>query len=155
MASHKLMLKKISRTITSGQAVLHVSSAQEDISEKISPNNQYLKIQDLSELETRGIKGKSFTYIVADLDCPALDDFDYFLNQASKLIIKPGLLIVVASDLLSDKIALFFGNPIVKFKRPYRAVTPGYLRETLMAHGAKVKNRFWRYDEKLLIMADL
>lgn len=156
---HRFLLKKLKREIASGQSVLHISSKHEDIDSLISLNNTYTKIQSLKDLEKYGLgnKTKLFTYVIADMDMPELDDFEGFLNRVAPLIIRPGLLIIVASNLctFANQVAICFGNALENYQRPSRAITPGYLRNTLLEKGFKVKNRFWQYDDKLLIMADI
>ena len=64
---------------------------------------------------------------------------------------------VIASNLCSFKnqLAVCFGNELEDFDRPNRAVPPGFLRGKLLRKGFFVKNRFWQYNQKLLIMADI
>ncbi len=156
---HKFLLKKIKREIASGQSILHISNSQEQITELLKDNNQYCKVSRLEDLQALGINAtkKSFTYVIADLDMPCLDNFEEFLKQIAPTIIRPGLLIIVASNLatFSNQIGIWFGNDLENFSRPNRAVTPGFLRTKLLEHGYFVKNRFWQYDQKLLIMADI
>ena len=156
---HKFLLKKLKREIASGQAILHISNKQEQVTDLLSANNIYTQITELSELNKLGIikTQKAFTYVIADLDMPDLDDFDSFLNRIAPMIIRPGLLIIIASNLATfrNQLAIWFGNNLEDFKRPNRAVTPGFLRTRLLEKGYFVKNRFWQYDEKLLIMADI
>ncbi len=156
---HKFLLKKLKREIASGQAVLHISNKQQQVTDLLSANNIYTQVQDLAQLENLGISKvqKAFTYVIADLDMPCLDDFDSFLNQIAPQIIRPGLLIIIASNLatFSNQLGIWFGNDLENFKRPNRAVTPGFLRTRLLEKGYFVKNRFWQYNEKLLIMADI
>lgn len=156
---HKFLLKKIKREVASGQAILHISNKQQQITDLLSANNIYTQISDLNELKDLGIKPgqKAFTYVIADLDMPCLDDFNKFLNRVSTTIIRPGLLIIIASNLATfhNQLAIWFGNDLDNFSRPNRAVTPGFLRTRLLEKGYFVKNRFWQYDHKLLIMADI
>lgn len=156
---HKFLLKKLKREIASGQAVLHISNKQQQVTDLLSVNNIYTRITELNDLSNLGISKaqKAFTYVIADLDMPCLDDFDSFLNQIAPLIIRPGLLIIIASNLATFKnqLAIWFGNDLENFRRPNRAVTAGFLRTRLLEKGYFVKNRFWQYDEKLLIMADI
>ena len=156
---HKFLLKKIKREVATGQAVLHISNKQQAITDLLNKNNNYTQVSDLKQLEDLGIgkTQKSFTYVIADLDMPCLDDFNEFLNRVAPLIIRPGLLIIIASNLATfhNQLAIWFGNDLDNFSRPNRAVTPGFLRTRLLERGYFVKNRFWQYDEKLLIMADI
>lgn len=154
---HKLLLKKIYKEIQTGQSILHITSSQNDLENLLKPNNQYLKINNLAILEDLNINvnNKNFTYVIADMDEPLLDDFEIFLNQIAPCIIRPGLLILIASSLMSEWFSLFTSNPIIKYPRPYRAVTPGFLRNSLIEQGFKIKNRFWQFDNKLLVMADI
>ena len=151
---HQFLLKKIAREISSGKPVLHVSKKQEQVEDLLSENNHYLRVDNLKD---HNLKPKSFSYVIADLDNAELDDFDTFLDQAAKLIVRPGLLMVIASNLCSFKnqIAVCFGNELDNFDRPNRAVPPGFLRNKLLRKGFFVKNRFWQYNQKLLIMADI
>lgn len=155
---HKLLLKKIRLEITSGQTVLHVSSKQDQITEMLVGGNLLTKISSLDEIATKQIQTKkAFSYVIADMDSPALDDFEKFLDLAASMIIRPGLLIITASNLCAfkNKINFCFDNAPENFTRPIRAVPSGYLRNRLIEKGFFVKNRYWAYDDKLLIMADI
>lgn len=155
---HKFLLKKIKREIISGQSVLHLSSKQEQICDLLDAQNHYTKVRSLGDLPALGITNpaKSFGYVIADLDNPELDDFDQFLDKVAPMIVRPGMLIVIASNLCSFKnqLGIWFGNELENFERPNRAVPPGFLRNKLLRKGFFVKNRFWQYDNKLLIMAE-
>lgn len=155
----KLLLKKIRLEVTKGQAILHVSKKHNQITEMLEANNLITKVESLTEFfdQNPEIRKKAFTYVIADMDNESLDDFDKFLDKAAPLIIRPGLLIIVATNMtrLSDKIRLFFGKSPKKFTRPLRSVPEGYLRDKLLEKGFFVKNRYWHYGDKLLIMADI
>lgn len=155
---HKFLLKKLMREIGSGQSILHLSNKQKQIEKLLSENNQYFRLESLDDLPGLGFdrKTKLFAYVIADMDMTDLDDFELFLDRVAPLVIRPGLLCIVASNLstFKNKIAVFFGNELENFNRPLRAVTYGYLRNKLLEKSFKVKNRFWQYNEKLLIMAD-
>jgi hypothetical protein len=153
---HKFLLKKIKKEVGTGQSVLHFSDKQDPIDESLKANNSILKVSSLEHLNLNELK-KSFAYVIADMDMPDLDDFNKFLDRISPLIVRPGLLIITASNLctFSNKIAVLFGCEAPDLKRPSRAVTPAYLRNALLKKGFSVKNRFWQYDNKLLIMADI
>jgi len=156
---HKYLLKKLRRQINQGQAVLHISNKQKPITELVQGNNQYLRINQLEDLKNYQIAldKPAFTYIIADMDMPELDDFKNFLVRVKPLIISSGMLMVIASNLSTfhNKIAMWFDNELENYNRPSRAVTPAFLRNKLLAHGFKIKNRFWQYDSKLLIMAGI
>ena len=153
---HKFLLKKIKKEIGTGQSILHLSAKQDQIDEVLLPANNLLKASSLDDLNLNSLK-KSFGYVVADMDLTELDDFNKFLDKIAPIIVRPGLLIIVATNLctLSNKIAFLFESEAPDLKRPSRAVTAGYLRNTLLKKGFSVKNRFWQYDSKLLIMADI
>lgn len=152
---HKFLIKKITREIASGKSILHLSKKQQQL-DVLGEKNQYLRIAGLEDLELKNPR-KAFSYLIADLDNSELDDFDQFLDRAASMIVRPGLLIIIASNLASFKnqIAIWFGNELESFDRPNRAVPPGFLRNKLLRKGFFVKNRFWQYDDKLLIMADI
>jgi hypothetical protein len=155
---HKFLLKKLSREIATGQSVLHLSSKQMQIEERIAAVNQYFRLESLDDLPSLGFSNnrKIFAYVVADMDMSDLDDFDNFLDRVAPLIVRPGLLCIVATNLstFKNQVALLFGNELENYQRPSRAVTYGYLRKHLLEKGYKVKNRYWQYDNKLLIMAE-
>ncbi len=155
----RLCLKKIKKEIGSGQAILHLSLKQKQISTLLESENNYTKASSLEELSRLGLSKthKAFTYVIADMDLPELDKFDSFLDKVAPMIIRPGLLIIIASNLCTfrNQISIWFGNELENFTRPVRAVPGGYLRNHLLEKGYFVKNRFWQFDEKLLIMADI
>lgn len=153
---HPFLIKKIKKEILPGQNILHISDKHGQIDEYFGRENHLVKIRSLNELEHQN-NHKSFNYVIADMDMSDLDDFNKFLDRIAPIIIRPGLLIIIASNLCTwqNKISFWFGSEPEDFTRPARAVPPAYLRNHLLAKGYKVKNRFWQYDKKLLIMADI
>lgn len=155
---HKFLLKKIKKEINKGQAVLHISKSQEQITDLLQEDNHYTKVSSLAALENKVEKtAKAFTYVIVDTDVADADNFNTFLDRVAPMIIRPGLLILVASNLCTfrNTISLIMGNELEDFERPNRAVPPAFLRNKLLEQGFFVKNRFWEYDKKLLIMADI
>ena len=155
---HKFLLKKIKREVATGQSVLHLSNKQKQIEDLLSKENHFFKLDSLDQLPSLGFNKniKLFAYVIADLDMSDMDDFEVFLDRVAPLIVRPGLLCIIATNLSTfhNQLALLFGNELENYKRPSRAVTYGYLRNRLLEKGFKVKNRYWQYDEKLLIMAE-
>lgn len=151
---HKLMLKKIKIEVRTGQAVLQISDKHNQVTELIKTHNSLQKVNSFADVNKQK---KSYTYVIADLDNPSLDDLDKFLDEVASMIIRPGLLIIIATNLCDMKgsLQLLFGHAPEHFSRPCRAVPPGYLRNKLLEKGYFVKNRYWQYDKKLLIMADI
>ena len=49
---------------------------------------------------------------------------------------------------------MLMGNGPEHLDRPYRAVAPNDLKAKLLEKGYFLKNRFWQYDDKLLIMVE-
>lgn len=164
----RLMLKKIRKEVQTGQTVLHLSNKQEAITEMLSENNLVTKIPELSledlQRKTSKLKDlgltkteKAFTYVVADLDLEASDNLKEFLLSLAPLVIRPGLIILVAKNLCSwtNKFNLFFNNAPTNFNRPNRALAPNYLRQQALEAGFFPKNRYWQYDDKILMMLDI
>lgn len=156
---HKYLLKKLGREIDNGKFVLHLSNGQEEVTEMFQEKTFYIKTSSLAEFEAMNVdnlKGK-FGYLIADMDRPDLDDFDAFIIKAKEFLIDNGMLIIIASNLASfdNIIALIFQNDIALQQRPYRAISPGFLREKLLTKGFSLQNRFWIYGEKMMVMASL
>lgn len=151
---HKLMLKKIKIEVREGQAILQIGDKHKQITEMLETGNLLTKVNSWEQID---FKKKSFTYVIADMDCSVLDDFEQFLDKVAPLIIRPGLLIIVASNLctLKNKLSFLFEAELESFNRPNRAIIPGYLRNRLIEKGYFIKNRYWSYDDKVLIMADI
>lgn len=151
---HKLMLKKIKIEVREGQTILQIGNKHKQITEMLEPNNLITKVNSWDQMD---FKKKSFTYVIADMDCSMLDDFDQFLDKIAPLIIRPGLLIIAATNLCTfkNKLSFLFEAELEGFSRPNRAIVPGYLRNRLIEKGYFIKNRYWSYDDKVLIMADI
>ncbi len=155
---HKLLLKKIRLEIGSGQSIAHLSKNQNPITEMLNSSNMLIKTSSLDEAINRcGTNSKAFTYIIADTDLDDLDDFDSFLKRAARLIIRPGKLIIVATNLCTDEFKwnILFNNAPNSFQRPLRSMPPNYLKSKVVEQGYFLKNRFWRYNDKLLLIADI
>ncbi len=155
---HKLLLKKIRLETGSSQSILHLSDKQEEIDRQLELGNMLLKTTSLDDAINRcNSNRKTFTYVIADADLAELDDLDSFLERAAPLIIRPGKLIIIATNLCTEANLwrLFFGNAPDSFKRPLRALPPNYLKSKLIEHGYFLRNRYWRYDDKVLAIADI
>lgn len=149
---HKYLIKKLKRAINNGQSILHLSTKQMQITEIFSEDNFYTKQESFEGLEIK----ESFSQIIIDLDMPACDSFLEMLELCRKLLFKHGNLIIIASNMCSfkNKINFFFENRLEGLNRPNRAVTPGFLRQTLIEEGFEIKNRSWNYGEKMLVIAN-
>jgi len=158
---HRLMLKKIKREVRSGQSILHISNKQNAISDLLKDNNLYTKISSLdpAELEAKQVfkTHKAFTYVVLDLDMPCTDDIEKILNQLAPMIIRPGLLILIGTNLCSfkNKLNIWFNNFPSSLSRPSRAVSPNQLRAIALEQGFFLKNRYYQYDDLLLMFLDI
>ncbi len=155
---HKLLLKKIRLEIGSSQSILHLSASQDEIDKQLELGNMLTKTTSLDDAISRcGTSSKAFTYIIADTDLADLDNLDTFLKRAASLIIRPGKLIIIATNLCTEanKWRLIFNNAPDDFQRPLRALPPNYLKSKLVEHGYFIRNRYWRYDDKLLLIADI
>lgn len=158
---HRLMLKKIRREIRTGQSILHISSKQNAISEMLKENNLLSKVSNLKaeELKEKNIlrTQKAFTYIILDLDMPCSDNLEALLNQIAPMIIRPGLLILIGTNLCSfqSKLKFFFNNAPEGFERPSRAFAPNQLREIVIKEGFFLKNRYYQYDNRLMMFLDI
>ena len=150
---HKYMIKKLVRAINQGQNILHLSNKQFQITELFSQNNFYSKIESFSEIDTNK---EAYSQIILDLDMPELDDFKQALEISKKILFKYGQIMIIASNMCSfkNKINFFFENRLEGLKRPNRAVTPGFLRQTLIENGFHIKNRGWQYGEKILVVCN-
>lgn len=157
---HKYLLKKLGREVGKGKVVLHLSDEQEQISTLVSEKNSYVKVSQLADLGSQNFEFKKnmFGCVIADMEMPELDEFDSFVDYAkTTLLIPGGMLVVIATNLASFEniVALIFNNDLPNFKRPSRAVSPGFLRERLLKEGFALQNRFWIYGETMMVIANL
>lgn len=151
---HKYLIKKLKRAINDNQSILHISNKQNQITELFEKENFYTKANNF---ETVDQSKESFSQVILDLDMEALDDFKKALAISKKILFKHGHLIIIASNMCTfkNKINFIFENRLEGLTRPNRAVTPGFLRQTLIEHGFHLKNRGWQYNEKLLVITNL
>ncbi len=159
-ALHKYLLKKLGREVGKGKVVLHLSNEQSEISTLIAEKNTYVKVSQLADLGSQNFEFKKnmFGCVIADMELPDLDEFDAFVEYTKKnLLISGGMLVIIATNLASFEniVALIFNNDLPNFKRPSRAVSPGFLRERLLKEGFSLQNRFWIYDHKMMVIASL
>lgn len=149
---HDFLLKKIRREIIGTQSILHLSDKQQQIVDKFAAVHHYLKANSLESLQ--GENSLLFSHVIVDLDLPLCDNFDEFLESIKQVLIPDAELIVIASNLCTwkNKINFWFGNDLTFQARPYRAVAPRFLRDKLLQHGFKIKNRLWDYGDKVLII---
>lgn len=157
----RLMLKKIKKEIRSGQSILHISNKQAAISDLLLNDNLLSKVSNLdeNELKSKNIlrTHKAFTYVILDLDMPCSDNLGVILNHVAPMIIRPGLLILIGSNLCSfkSKIKLLFNNAPEEFQRPSRAFAPNQLREIVIREGFFLKNRYYQYGNRLMMFLDI
>ena len=145
----RYMLKKIGRAVKTGQKILHLSNKQEDIENLLETENFYTKQSDFKNLDS------GYSQIILDLDMPALDDFQASLELCQKLLFKNGTLIVIGTDMCSwrNKINFLFENKLEGINRPNRAVSAGFIRQTLLEKGFLLKNRAWKFENKIMVIA--
>jgi hypothetical protein len=156
---HNFLLKKIRKEIVGTQSIVHLSVKQKQITESFVEINNYAKFASVFELENalQDSSTKVFSHIIVDLDLPCCDDFENFVQGIKSYMSSTALLIIVATNLCTwrNKISFWFGNDLEDLPRPYRAVAPRFLRDRLLANGYSIRNRFWDYGDKILIMANL
>ena len=150
---HKFLLKKVRRAMNEGQSILHISNKHYQIEEEHAPKNFYTK---KGNFNGEDLSKEAYSQIIIDLDMPVFDDFNTALETIRKLLFKHGNLIIIASNMCSfrNKINFFFENKLEGLTRPNRAITSGFLRQTLIESGFHLKNRGWQYGEKLLVIAN-
>lgn len=150
---HKYLIKKIRRAVNDNQSILHLSNKQNQITEIFSKENFYTKQENFNGIN---LEKESFSQIILDLDMPSCDEFNKTLEICKKILFKHGHLIIIASNMCSfkNKINFFFENRLEGLSRPNRAVTPGFLRQTLIEKGFQLNNRGWQYDKKLLVIVN-
>lgn len=157
----RLMLKKIKREIRTGQSILHISNKQNAITDLLFDDNLLSKVSTLDENELKNKNifrtQKAFTYIILDLDMPCSDNLEALLNQIAPMIIRPGLLILIGTNLCSfkSKLKLLFNNAPEEFQRPSRAIAPNQLREIVIKEGFFLKNRYYQYGNRLMMFLDI
>lgn len=151
---HKYLIKKLKRAINDNQSILHISNKQNQITELFEEENFYTKSDNFDNIDQ---SKESFSQVILDLDMEALDDFKKALAISKKVLFKHGHLIIIASNMCTfkNKINFIFENRLEGLTRPNRAVTPGFLRQTLIENGFHLKNRGWQYNEKLLVITNL
>lgn len=151
---HKYLIKKLKRAINDSQSILHLSNKQNQITELFTEQNFYTKADSFSSIDANK---ESYSQVILDLDMPALDDFKKVLEISRKVLFKHGQLIIIASNMCTfkNKINFLFENRLEGLTRPNRAITPGFLRQTLIENDFHLKNRGWQYNEKLLVIVNL
>lgn len=149
---HKFLLKKVQRLVKTQQNILHISSKQNEITDLLKENNLYTKTNNLNEIN---FEEKAFSQIILDLDSPACDNLEQLLIDCKKILFKYANLIIIATDLCSfnNKIKFIFESKLENFKRPNRAVTGGYVRDLLLKNGFSIRNRAWKFNDKILYLS--
>mgnify|MGYP002639984688 CR=1 FL=1 len=150
---HKYLIKKLKRAINDGQSILHISNKQNQITDLFQEENFYTKAENFDKTDQAKA---SYSQIILDLDMESLDNFSAALEICRKILFRHGHLIIIASNMCSfkNKVNFFFENRLEGLKRPNRAVTPGFLRQTLIESGFHLNNRGWQYEEKLLVICN-
>ena len=171
------IIKRIIKAVGSGQSVLVIDDWQEDlikgIKEKQNIITQCMSFPGLtresshkndngSSLDSRfcgndkELQNNSFTRVIADYNSHLFNDEHFFFNEARKLLLPTGMIIISANcvDGIFDKIVKLFKKDYIK-EESLKKIKPKILQDQIHDHGFLIDGYYGYPGGHLLMMAQI
>ena len=174
------IIKRIIKAVGSGQSVLVIGNWHEDevtssllkgIKEKQNiiarseTTKQSYKTISSNEIASPSARNdnvslpfedNSFTRIIADYNSPTFNNEHFFFNEARRLLLPTGMIIVSANcrDSIFDKIVKFFKREYIK-EEDLKKIKPKELQDQIHDHGFLIDGYYGYPDGHLLMMAQI
>lgn len=146
------IIKRIIKAVGSGQSVLLVGKWQEDLIKGIKEKQNSITI----ESSTESLEDNRFTRIVADYSLPIFNDEHFFFNEARRLLLPTGMIIVSANcmDGIFEKIMRVFKKDYIK-EEGLKKIKPKILQDQIHDHGFLIDGYYGYPSGHLLMMAQI
>ncbi len=170
------VIKRIIKAVGSGQSVLVMGDWHEElikgIKEKQNIITQVMSFPGLtressqnddgSSLDSRfcgndkELSGNSFTRIIADYNSPLFENEHFFFNEARRLLLPTGMIIVSANcrDSLMDKFKKLFKKEYIK-EESIKKIKPKILQDQIHDHEFLIDGYYGYPGGHLLMMAQI
>ena len=166
------IIKRIIKAVGAGQSVLIVGSWHEDegtssLLKGIKEKQNVVQPLAISHSAKGGpasggqpsafpFEDNSFTRIIADYSSPMFNDEHFFFNEARRLLLPTGMIIISANcqDGLFDKIIKLFKKDYIK-EEGLKKIKPKMLQDQIHDHGFLIDGYYGYPGGHLLMMAQI
>ena len=154
------IIKRIIKAVGAGQSVLLIGDWHEDegTSSLLKGIKEKQNIISFAEdsLNKLPFEDNSFTRIIADYNSPIFTDEHFFFNEARRLLLPTGMIIVSANcrDSIIDKIFKLFKKDYIK-EEVLKKIKPKMLQDQIHDHGFLIDGYYGYPGGHLLMMAQI
>ncbi len=154
------IIKRIIKAVGSGQSVLiigewHGDEVTSSLPKEIKEKQNILSFakDSLNKLQ---FEDNSFTRIIADYNSSVFNDEHFFFNEARRLLLPTGMIIVSANcrDSIIDKIFKLFKRDYIK-EENIKKIKPKMLQDQIHDHGFLIDGYYGYPGGHLLMMAQI
>ena len=149
------IIKRIIKAVGLGQSVLVFGDWHEDLIKGIKEKQNILSFVEDS-LNKSSFKDNSFTRIIADYNLPVFNNEHFFFNEARRLLLPTGIIIVSANckDGIFEKIMKLFKKDYIK-EEDLKKIKPKILQDQIHDHGFLIDGYYGYPGGHLLMMAQI
>ena len=149
------IIKRIIKAVGAGQSVLVFGEWPSNLIKGIKEKQNILSFAEDS-LNKLPFDDNSFTRIIADYNSPVFNYEHFFFNEARKLLLPTGIIIVSANcrDGIIDKIFKFFKKDYIK-EENIKKIKPKILQDQIHDNGFLIEGYYGYPGGHLLMMAQI
>ena len=145
------IIKRIIKAVGVGQSVLVIGDWHDDLIKGIKEKQNIVET-----LHATSLPDNSFTRIIADYNSPIFNDEHFFFNEARRLLLPTGMIIISANcvDGIFDKMIKLFKRDYIK-EEGLKKIKPKILQDQIHDHGFLIDGYYGYPGGHLLMMAQI
>ena len=149
------IIKRIIKAVGAGQSILLIGDWHDDLIREIKEKQNILSFAEDS-LNKLPFEDNSFTRIIADYNSPIFNNEHFFFNEARRLLLPTGMIVVSANcrDSIIDKIFKLFKKDYIK-EEGLKEIKPKILQDQIHDHGFLIDGYYGYPGGHLLMMAQI
>ncbi len=149
------IIKRIIKAVGAGQSVLIIGEWPEDLIKEIKKKQNIVEV-GFKPTSTMSFNDNLFTRIIADYNSPIFNDEHLFFNEARRLLLPTGMIIISANcmDSIFDKIFKLFKKDYIK-EENIKSIKPKVLQDQIHDHGFLIDGYYGYPGGHLLMMAQI
>ena len=149
------IIKRIIKAVGAGQSVLVMGEWHDDLIKGIKEKQNILSFAEDS-LNKFPFDDNSFTRIIADYNSQIFNDEHLFFNEARRLLLPTGMIIISANcrDSIMDKFKKLFKKDYIK-EENIKKITPKILQNQVHDHEFLIDGYYGYPGGHLLMMAQI
>ena len=146
------IIRRIIKAVGFGQSVLVIGEWQEDLIKGIREKQNIVEMQLIASL----LPDNSFTRIIADYNSPIFNDKHSFFNEARRLLLPTGVVIISANcrDGIFEKIIKLFKKQYIK-EDNIKKIKPKTLQDQIHDNSFLIDGYYGYPGGHLLMMAQI